>query len=67
MGMSKELIDALGGTSAVARSTGQSGNTVSNWKERGVPWKWRPLLAQLAERQNVPVPEDFLDPTAAAA
>lgn len=65
--MAKELIDALGGTAKVAEITGQSGNTVSNWKERGVPWKWRPMLAQLAAKSKVELPSDFLNPTADAA
>ena len=31
-----EVIDALGGTAAVARLTGRSMQAVSNWKERGL-------------------------------
>jgi hypothetical protein len=30
-----EVIDALGGTAAVARLTGRSMQAVSNWRERG--------------------------------
>jgi len=56
-----ELIDALGGTTAVAKLTGQGPTTVSNWRERGIPWRWRPFIKESAEQVGVVVPKDFFE------
>lgn len=58
-----DLIDALGGPTTVGRLTGQKQNTVSNWKGRGVPWRWRAKLAAEARKNGVDVPEDFATPS----
>ncbi len=59
------LIDQLGGYRAVASELGQNETTVSNWRARGVPWRWRPVVAQLAKRKKVVLPADFLQPKVA--
>lgn len=64
--MSGNLIDALGGDAAVAAALGiRNYRVVKNWKERGIPWRWRPTIAKLAKRAKVTLPPDFLEPDAA--
>lgn len=58
----EHLIDRLGGTRAVADALGQNLSTVSMWRVRGVPWRFRPAVANLAKRQKVPLPKAFLEP-----
>jgi hypothetical protein len=55
-----KFIDSLGGSNAVAAALRLSQNTVGNWKKRGVPWRYRPTLERMAERQGVAVPPDFI-------
>lgn len=57
-----ELIEALGDTKAVADNLGQLESTVSNWKVRGIPWRWRNRLAKIARRKQIPLPEGFFEP-----
>ncbi len=59
-----EIIDALGGTKAIADSTGSKENAVSNWRERGIPWRKRGEIARLAKDAKVMLPADFLVPLA---
>ena len=61
------LIDQLGGTGAVAARLRQKDNTVSMWRERGIPWKWRPSIVEFANEKGVPIPPDFLLPDQASA
>lgn len=56
-----KLIVELGGTGAVASALGQQDSAVSMWKRRGVPWRWRPAVAELAEAKGVELPEGFLE------
>jgi len=50
------LIDALGGTAAVAAATVGSMPAVSNWKRRGaIPSRWLRRLEAEAEKLGVPV------------
>ena len=53
------LIDQLGGTRSVADALQQKQSTVSMWKARAVPWRWRAAVQQLAEEKGVAVPADF--------
>ncbi len=57
------IIKALGDTRYLAETLGRPVSTVANWKERGVPWHWRPTVAKLATERRVPLPADFLTPT----
>ena len=61
------LIDALGGPTAVGHLLGVKQNRVSNWKGRGVPWRWRPALAARAAELGVDLPEGFAGATPEAA
>lgn len=56
-----DLIDALGGTSAVAEQLGASQSAVSNWRNRGVPAWARLPLARECERRGLPVDPDLFD------
>lgn len=60
--MANDLINQLGGTGKVAAELGVSPSVVSNWKQRNVPWQWRPTLAALAEKDGIELPDDFLRP-----
>lgn len=62
----RELIEELGGTRAVSERLGLKLNRVSNWKRRGVPWPYRPTLAEWARRKGKKVPAGFLDAPEAA-
>jgi hypothetical protein len=55
-----EIIDALGGTLAVARMCDIKGPSVSEWKRNGIPKPWRLYFEQLR-------PDIFGDPPAAPA
>lgn len=57
-----EIIDALGGTKALATSLDRDESTVSNWRERGIPWRLRPTIARLAKDKKVMLPPDFMVP-----
>lgn len=57
-----EFIDAMGGATKVARLLGQERITVQSWKRRGIAWQFRPTLAELAKREHVALPEQFLVP-----
>lgn len=59
------IIDQLGGYKAVAAELGQNDTTIANWRTRGVPWRWRPVVAALAKKRRIAVPENFLRPDAA--
>lgn len=59
-----DLIQSLGGHIELARALHLSRNQVWNWQERGIPWRWRPKVAELARKAKVPVPAEFLEPAA---
>lgn len=60
IGTHADLIVALGDTSTVATTLGLRDNRVSNWKQRGIAWRYRPRVAALARRKRVALPEGFL-------
>jgi hypothetical protein len=63
-----DLIDSLGGPTELARLLGiKSRMVVWNWKERGIPWRYRNKVAKIAKSARVRLPEDFLEPNADAA
>lgn len=48
-----ELIEKLGGSSAIAVELGVAGNTVGNWRKRGIPSWAMPALAKLCEQHGI--------------
>lgn len=65
--MHETLIDELGGTRVVAEYCGVALNVASNWRERGISWKYRPKVAELAASLKVKLPREFFDPEAMLA
>jgi hypothetical protein len=55
-----EIIASLGDTKAVATRLGCKESAVSNWKDRGIPWRWRPEIARWAKEERLLLPADFL-------
>ena len=60
--MEKELIEQIGGIALVADKLGQSRQAVHNWCRRGIPWRWRYTIAQMAKAKKVALPDGFLNP-----
>ena len=62
------LIDALGGTSIVARALGEPVTTVHAWKVKGRLPRWRrPALLELAREKGVDASDEDLDSQPAEA
>lgn len=69
----RDLIKSLGGTTALANALNLRVSQVNNWNVRGVPWRYRPAVAQLAHKKNtklppgkkIKLPPDFLPQVAA--
>lgn len=57
-----EFIDRLGKTRLVAAELGVKQNLVCMWRQRGVSWRWRAAVADLAGSKGVTIPKGFLDP-----
>lgn len=66
------LIDSLGGPTAVAEAVSRrlgiapplTPQSVSMWKVRGIPWRYRAMLAIMAREDEVSCPPGFLgEPT----
>lgn len=59
------FIDDLGGPTSVAIAinarlrVGITSQAVSNWKRRGIPFKYRGTLTVLAQEKEVDTPADF--------
>lgn len=64
--MTNNLIHELGGPVAIAKAYDLKPNQVSNWIVRGVPWRYRSILAERANDMSVKLPDGFLDPAGAA-
>ena len=60
-----QFIEALGGPTVVAKAVsyhlgkGFTVQMVSNWKKRGIPFRYRGVLTVLAQEKGVDTPEDF--------
>lgn len=63
----REFIYALGGLNIVSEALGLKASAVGNWHKRGIPWRWRLAVAELAAARGVEVPADLLTPSAEAA
>jgi hypothetical protein len=59
--MSRQLIEALGGSKQVANDLDCSAGAVRNWmlEGRSIPWRFRPAIAKIAAERAVSLPEDF--------
>jgi len=55
------IIEAIGGTTRVASVFGLSTQNISNWKRRGIPWKYRFKILQRAKEMRVRLPDSFLE------
>lgn len=60
--MHMEFIRKLGGITTLAKALGLGIRAVSNWTKRGIPWRWRTTIAEIAAEQGVELPPDFLKP-----
>ena len=62
----RQLIDDLGGPTKVAKIIHQRTGyklfpqAISNWRKRGIPFRYRAPLALEAGERNIGVPIDFL-------
>ena len=56
MDAASTLIDALGGTTAVARMTEAPVSTVHSWRKNGIPASRLAHLRLLARDKGVPIP-----------
>lgn len=61
------IIDRLGGYTEVAKALGLESKVVWNWQDRGIPWRYRPRVAKLADElgKSEVLPANFLEPDAA--
>ena len=55
----KKILDRIGGTTDIAESLGVPSQAVSTWKKRGIPWKYRTAIVEMA---TFKIPADFLRP-----
>lgn len=55
----ENLIDQLGGNKALAEKLRVTPNAVSNWRERGIPWRLRPAVARMAAENGFALPDNF--------
>lgn len=57
-----EVIDLLGGSTAVSKVLGNNRSAVKNWRTDGIPAKFWPALARIAADKGVPgITVDFLE------
>jgi len=54
-----DFLDSLGRTTDIAEMLQTTPNAVSNWRQRGIPWKKRPAIAALAAQRGIDLPADF--------
>lgn len=56
-----EIIEALGGHSAVARAIDVKTKIALHFATRGIPFKYRPKVKALARKKRLTLPPDFLE------
>jgi len=54
-----DLLNEIGRTCELARHFKVPSQTISKWKERGVPWRARHEIAMLAKEKEIELPEGF--------
>lgn len=63
-----DLIERLGGGTRIAADLAAATGTpvdreaVYKWQERGIPWKWRPSVADLAKEKGLKLGPKFYAP-----
>ncbi len=60
--MHMDFLHQLGGVTKVAKMLNIPVGPVTNWTRRGVPWRWRHVLARIANQRGVKLPLGFLNP-----
>jgi hypothetical protein len=60
------VIDALGGTTEVAKATGAPTSTVHSWRKIGIPKSRLAHLQLIAEKQKTKLPEPPAEDAVAA-
>lgn len=55
-----EIIDRLGGTTKVAAALNVDPRVVSNWRTRNISGVGRYKISELAKRQRIVLPKDFM-------
>lgn len=53
------IIEALG-VEHLSVIVGQTPSSVRNWKARGIPWRHRVKVAQMAKRRGISLPGDWV-------
>ncbi len=51
----KTILEKIGATGAIADALGQSSETISNWKRRGIPARWKPSILAMAKKQGIEI------------
>lgn len=59
--MHKDFLEQLGRTGEIAKQIGVASQTVSKWKVRAIPWRYRAKFVRMAALAGVQLPEGFLD------
>ena len=49
-----QVIDALGGTGAVAALLGVKATAVSNWRRTGIAWRLKPTVERICKERGIP-------------
>jgi len=59
--MATHFLDRLGTNDDLATACGVSKNAVSNWRspDRQIPWQHRFVLAEIAKKKKVALPDGF--------
>lgn len=56
-----QIIEALGGTTKVARALGCDWRVITAWKKRGISAAGKYRIRDLARRRRFSLPGDFMD------
>lgn len=54
-----DIINKLGGVANLARRLSVSPSTAGNWPSRGIPWRHRTTVAEMAVVAGIAIPADF--------
>lgn len=62
----RDLLKALGGIEGVAEALDRTPRAVKGWWYRGIPWKDRATVADLAKKKRIATPTNFFAERVAA-